>query len=420
MKTIEHRRVVITGIGAVSAAGYGAEPLWEKARDGICAITELTLPEAVELGIKFGGQIPDYDPEEHFDRRKVRRSEHFVQFALMAAAEACEDAGVEEWGIAPERFGVSFSSGIGGLTTIQEEARVMFDRGPRRVNPLFIPMMISSSAAGEVALQHGAKGVCQGYTTACASGTSSLGEAYWMIAIGRQDAAIVGGTEEAVIGLGIAGFANLGALTKAENVEEASIPFDERRTGFVIGQGAGAVVLEELESALARGAHIYAEISGYGAGNDAHHITAPDPSAAGLIESMRVAIEAAGLTPDDIDHMNAHGTSTGLNDLIESKALRTVLGEERGTTIPVTSTKAVVGHTFAAAGVLEAICTARALEEQVFPATANHRIMDPECGVTVLHEPRAARPGEFEAAISTSVGFGGFNTAIVLERWADQ
>lgn len=424
------RRVVITGMGAISPAGVGVEPLWRAAVEGACAISPLEGAVAEAVNVHVAGQVRDFDPTEHgLTKKQARRWERFVQYAAVAADEAMQQAGLvvpaaEEddspWqlapGIDPERFATVFGSGIGGMDIFTAEAVKMHEKGGKRVSPLFIPTMIGNIAAGELAIRYGLQGECTNCVVACATGTQCVGDAYRLIRFGLADRALCGGAEESVSDISIAGFANLGALTHEADPACASRPFDANRSGFVAGEGAGALVLESLDAAQARGAQILAEVVGFGTSCDAHHITAPEPSGAGVARAMRLALDEAGFTPDEVGHLNAHGTSTGLNDATEARAFCKLQGVD-ASSIPVTSTKGITGHMLGAAGAVEAIVCALSLANDLVPPTAGFVEADPECPVEVLTEVRRDCPQK--VALSNSIGFGGHNATLALAPYKE-
>lgn len=417
------KRVVITGVGAVSPAGFGADALFEGAVEGKCAISKLDTPVANAVNINAAGIVKDFDGTEHgLTKKQARRWEKFVQFAAVASDEALLQSGlasVDDEGmfhldgsVEPTRFAVIFGSGIGGMEIFQTESIKLHEKGAKRVNPLFIPTMISNIAAGELSIRYGLKGECSNCVVACTTGTQCVGEAFRLIRYGEADCVLAGGAEESLSDISISGFANLGALTHAEP-EDASKPFDLGRSGFVAGEGAGALVLESLEHAIERGAQdkIIAEIVGFGATGDAYHITSPDPSGEGVVRAMRQALDMAHLKPEDVGHLNAHGTSTSINDKTEAQAF-CALQDVGFSEIPVTSTKGMTGHMLGAAGAIEAIVTALSVRDDVIPPTAGFATPDPECPVTVLSEAR--RNVEQKVALSNSIGFGGHNATLAI------
>ena len=434
MDAINPRRVVITGVGAVSPVGIGADRLFEAAVAGECGMKPLESEAAEAVNVHVAGTVTDFDGTEYgLTKKQARRWERFVQYAVVAADEAMTQAGfakvVEEGTdgateagfILPEgtdanRFAVIFGSGIGGMEIFTNEAIKMHEKGAKRVNPLFIPTMISNIAAGEIAIRFGLKGECSNSVVACTTGAQCIGEAYRLIKFGIADYALAGGSEESVCDISIAGFSNLGALSHAEDPKDASRPFDVNRDGFVAGEGAGAVVLETLESAKARGAHIIAEVVGFGTSCDAYHITSPDPSGEGVVRSMQIALDDAGLAPQDVGHLNAHGTSTAINDATEARAFCTLQGVDFSE-IPVTSTKGMTGHMLGAAGAVEAIVTALSVANDLVPPTVGFSEADPECAVTVLTEAKRDYPQK--VAISNSIGFGGHNATLAIAPYKE-
>ena len=423
-KTIDPKRVVITGVGAVSPAGIGVDALYEAAVEGKNAISELDTEAAQAVNVHAAGLVKDFDGTEHgLTKKQARRWERFVQYAAVASDEAMKDAGFIKLndegeyelvdGEDPTRFAVVFGSGIGGMEAFQNEAIKLFEKGAKRVNPLFIPTMISNIAAGELSIRYGLKGECTNSVVACTTGTQCIGEAYRLIRYGDVDCALAGGAEESVVDISIAGFANLGALTHEEDPNKASRPFDINRSGFVAGEGAGAVVLESLEHAIARGAEdkIIAEIVGFGATGDAYHITSPDPSGDGIVRAMQAALDMSGFEPSDIGHLNAHGTSTPINDRTEAEAFCRLQGVEFSE-IPVTSTKGLTGHMLGAAGAVEAIIAALSVRDELIPPTVGFEEADPECAVTVYKEAKRNVPQK--VVLSNSIGFGGHNATLAI------
>ena len=407
------RRVVITGLGAITPIGNNVEEFWEGIRTGKCGIDEIKSFDVTNFKVKLAAELKEYDPEKYFDKREAKRLDKFSQYAIIASKEAWQDSGLDREKENMERVGVVIGSGIGGIETIETENQKCFTKGPDRVSPMYIPMGISNMATGNVAIELGAKGESVAMVTACASGTHCIGESYRMIKHGYQDVVVAGGTEAGITPLGIAGFANIKALTKTEDKTRASIPFDKERSGFVMGEGAGVVVLEELEHALARGAKIYAEVVGYAATSDAYHITSPAPGGEGGARAMKLAMEDAKVSPEEITYINAHGTSTHLNDSCETQAIKTALGES-AKKVMVSSTKGNTGHLLGAAGGVEAIVCAKAIQEGFVPATINYKVPDEECDLDVV--PNKGRDMEVKYAMSNSLGFGGHNSTIVLKK----
>lgn len=407
-------RVVVTGTGAISPAGVGAKALWDAVMGKRCCIGPITRFDSDPFEVKIAGEIPDYDPIElGLTKKEAHRLARFVQYAIIAADEAMSEAGLSMESEDATRIGCVFGSGIGGLEAFEQASVTLNTKGPKRVIPLFIPTVISNMAAGTLSIRFGFKGECTNVVTACATGTHCIGTAYRSIKHGYLDAALAGGAEESVTPVSLAGFGNLGALTKSADPAQASMPFDIRRSGFVAGEGAGAIVLESLEHALARNANVLAEITGYGTTGDAYHMTAPEPDGDGLIRAMRMALDEGGFKPEDIGHLNAHGTSTPANDKAESVALRGLCGE--GCSVPVVSVKGVTGHMLGGAGAVEAIVCARSVSEGVVPATTGFAEADPDCPVRVLTEPLRDYPQK--VALSNSLGFGGHNGVLAISPY---
>ena len=408
------RRVVITGLGAITPIGNNTEEFWKGIKAGKCGIDEITHFDTTNFKVKLAAEVKGYNPEEYFDRKAAKRLDTFSQFAIIAAKEAWEDSKLDKETENMERVGVIVGSGIGGLETMEKEMANIHEKGPDRVSPMFIPMNIANMAAGNVAIELGAKGESISMVTACASGTHCIGESFRMIKNGYQDIVIAGGTEAAITPIGIAGFTNIKALSQATDKNRASIPFDKERSGFVMGEGAGILVLEELEHAKARNAKIYAEIVGYGATSDAYHITSPAPEGEGGARAMKIAMEEANAKPEEITYINAHGTSTHLNDSCETAAVKTALGEA-SKKVMVSSTKGNTGHLLGAAGGVEAVVCAKAVEEGFVPATINYKVPDEECDLDIV--PNEGRKVEVKYAMSNSLGFGGHNASILLKKY---
>lgn len=409
------RRVVITGIGAITPIGNNIEEFWNGIKTQKCGIDEITRLDTSDLKVKLAAEVKDFNAEEHFDKRTARRMDLYSQYAVVASREALKSSGITEENTDMTRVGIVIGSGIGGLVTMQKDIGACETKGPDRVSPMFIPMGIANMATGNVAIDLGLKGESVAMVTACASGTHSIGESYRMIKHGYQDAVVAGGTEAPITKVGIAGFQNIKALTTTTDKNRASIPFDAERSGFVMGEGAGVVVLEELEHAKRRGAHIYAEIVGYGASSDAYHITSPSPDGEGAARAMKSAIEDAKISPENITYINAHGTSTHLNDVGETMAIKKVLGEEASKKVLVSSTKGNTGHLLGAAGGVEAIVCIKAIEENYVPATINYKVEDPECDLDIV--PNVGRNVNVEYAMSNSLGFGGHNASIIFKKY---
>lgn len=410
---MEHRRVVITGMGTVNPIGNTVAESWEAAKAGKCGIGPLTRYDTANQKVKLAGEVKDLDIDSLLGKRESKRMDRFTQFALIAADQAMADSGLNLEQEDLERCGVLVSSGIGGFETVGSAYERGLARGFDSVSPFMIPMIISNMAAGHVAIRYGFKGMCSCVVTACAGGTNALGDAFRHIRDGYGDVMLCGGAEAAITPLAMGGFTSMKALTECEDPACASVPFDARRSGFVMGEGAGILVLEEYEHAKARNAHIYAEVIGYGANCDAHHITAPAPGGAGGAACMAQALKDAGIGPEDVDYINAHGTSTPMNDACETAAIRTTFGAHADK-LMVSSTKSMTGHLLGAAGAVEAIFTAKALEEGFAPATIGYQQPDPACDLDIV--PNVGRKAELKIALSNSLGFGGHNAAIILKK----
>ena len=408
------RRVVITGLGAITPIGNNTKEFWEGIKAGKCGIDEITHFDTTNFKVKLAAEVKGYNPEEYFDRKAAKRLDTFSQFAIIAAKEAWKDSKLDREKENMERVGVIVGSGIGGLETMEKEMANIHEKGPDRVSPMFIPMNIANMAAGNVAIELGVKGESISMVTACASGTHCIGESFRMIKNGYQDIVISGGTEAAITPIGIAGFTNIKALSQATDKNRASIPFDKERSGFVMGEGAGIVILEELEHAKSRNAKIYAEVVGYGATSDAYHITSPAPEGEGGARAMKIAMEEANVKPEEITYINAHGTSTHLNDSCETEAIKTALGEA-SKKVMVSSTKGNTGHLLGAAGGVEAVVCAKSVEEGFVPATINYKVPDEECDLDIV--PNEGRKVDVKYAMSNSLGFGGHNATILLKKY---
>ncbi|KLU40632.1 MAG: 3-oxoacyl-ACP synthase [Peptococcaceae bacterium 1109] len=408
------RRVVVTGIGAVTPLGNKQE-LWENVLAGVSGAGPITHFDASEFPVQIGCEVKDFDPTKYMDRREARRMDRFCQLAVAAAQESLTDAGLEIDDSNRDRVGVLVGSGIGGIGTLEQQAKVLMEKGVDRVSPFFVPMLIPDIASGMIAIITGARGPNSCTVTACATGTHAVGDAFRIVARGGADVMLAGGAEAALSPLGVSGFISARALsTRNDAPHKASRPFDRERDGFVMGEGAGVLVLESLDHALARGAHIYGEIVGYGATSDAYHITQPAPGGEGAQRAMREAMKDAGIDPGDIQYINAHGTSTLYNDKYESQAIRAVF-QEHAETVAVSSTKSLTGHLLGAAGAVEAGICLMALENQIVPGTYNYEFPDPECDLDYV--PNAARPMELRYAMSNSFGFGGHNGVLIMKRW---
>lgn len=410
------RRVVVTGLGALTPLGNSVSESWAGAVAGKSGIGPITRFDASAHGSRIAGEIKNFDPSRYVDKKEVRRLDNFAIFALAASQMAMDDAALTIGPEIAERVGVIVGSAIGGVATFEEEVQTLHDKGPRRVSPFAVPSILANLGSGHVSMRFGAKGPINCAVTACASGTSAIGDAYKIIAYGDADAMIAGGVEAAVTPLGVAGFCSMRALsTQNDEPEKASRPFDKGRDGFVIAEGCGILILEELSFALKRGAKIYAEIVGYGCTSDAYHLAAPPPEHEGAGRSMQVAIKDAGLQATDIDYVNAHGTSTPLNDLYEVQAIKRLFGDHAKKLL-ISSTKSMTGHMLGGAGGVEAIFTIKALQEGIIPPTINLDHPDEECDLDFV--PNVARHQEIHTALSNSFGFGGVNAVIVLKKYA--
>ena len=409
---MEKRRVVVTGVGTVNPTGNTVEESWKGIREGKVGIGEITAFDSSAFSVHLAGEVKEFHPETVFDKRELKHMARFTQFAMIAAEEAMLDSGISG-SLPPEEMGVIVSSGIGGLKTIEEEHTKGEQKGFERVSPFFIPMSISNMAAGEIAIRHKLKGLCICPVTACAGGSNAVGDAFHRIRDGYETAMLCGGTEAAISELGIGGFATMKALSPATEVSRASIPFDKERSGFVMGEGAGILILEEREHALKRGAKIYAEIVGYGANCDAYHITSPAPGGEGAAACMGLALKDAGITASEIDYINAHGTSTHLNYLGETAAVKTVF-KDRAYSVPISSTKSMTGHLLGAAGAVEAIFSVLALRDGFIPGTMNYQVKDEELDLDYV--PNKGREKELRYTMSNSLGFGGHNACLVFKK----
>lgn len=407
------RRAVVTGIGAVTPLGLNVKDTWDGLRGGKNGIAPITLFDTEKFKAKLAAEVRGFDPKEYMDVNDTLRTDRYTQFAVAAAQQAADESGIAG-NVVPERFSVMFGTGIGGIGTFETEYKKLLERGPRRVSPLFIPMMIANMAAGMIAIRHECRGSAMPAVTACASGSNAIGEALRMIRHGYADAVITGGAEAAISPSAIAGFVNMQALSTSEDPNAASLPFDKRRGGFVIGEGAVALVLEEYEHALARGATIYGEVCGYGSTCDAYHITAPHPEARGGAQAMRDAMREAGYTESDTVYINAHGTGTPLNDALETVAIKKAMGEENVKKAYVSSTKSMTGHMLGAAGAIEALACLFALNESVIPPTINLNEQDDECDLNCV--PNTAVKAEITLALSNSLGFGGHNACLAFRK----
>lgn len=411
---MEKKRVVVTGLGAVTPVGNDAATTWQNLLEGKSGVDVLTRVNKEDYPAKVAAEVKGFNPEDYMEKKDSKRMDLFTQYAVAASKMAVEDAKLEITDENANRIGVWIGSGIGGMGTYEEQFEKLMTKGPRRVSPFFVPMMIPDMASGQVSIQLGAKGINSCSVTACASGANSIGDAFKVIERGDADAMITGGSEAPLTKMAFAGFSAAKALSFNDDPKTASRPFDANRDGFVMGEGAGILILESLDSALERGATIYAEIVGYGASGDAYHITAPAPEGEGAVRAMRQAIEDAGLQAEDIDYVNAHGTSTELNDKFETAALKQLLGDHAYQTA-ISSTKSMTGHMLGAAGAVEAIICVKAIQDGVIPPTINQTDKDPLCDLDYV--PNVKREKKVRAALSNSLGFGGHNAALVFKQY---
>lgn len=411
------RRVVVTGMGAISPLGLDVPTLWQGLLEGRSGAAPITLFDASPYDTRFACEVKGFDPLNYMDRKEARRSDRYTQMALAAAEEAMRNSGLKIDANNAERVGVIIGSGVGGLMTIREQFHVLVTKGPRSVSPFTIPMIIGNMAAGQVAMRYGAKGINYCTTSACASSAHAIGEAFEAIRRGAAEAIIVGGSEAPIDPFGVAAFCAARALsTRNDAPEKACRPFDAQRDGFVMAEGAGVLVLEELDFARRRGATILAEVLGYGATADAYHITAPAPEGEGAARSMRLALQQAGLQPTDVDYINAHGTSTPLNDLTETQAIKAVFGEY-AYRVPISSTKSMVGHLLGAAGAVESIVCIQTILTGIIHPTINYEFPDPECDLDYV--PNVPRRADVRIALSNSLGFGGHNVTLIFGRYEE-
>ena len=408
----EFRRVVVTGLGAITPLGQNVEYTWQAMKAGRCGIGPITSFDTSKMKATLAAEVKDFHPEQYMEVNETLRTDRFTQFAVAAAQQAVEESGIEGH-VEPERFSVLFGTGIGGIGTFEKEHQKLMERGPRRVSPLFVPMMIANMAAGLIAIRHDCRGSAMPAVTACASGSDAIGEAMRLIRHGYADAVITGGTEAAITPSAVAGFANMKALSEATDPNAASLPFDRRRGGFVMGEGAVALILEEYEHAKARGARIYGEVCGYGSTCDAFHMTAPHPDARGGARAMQDAMREAGYTESDTVYVNAHGTGTPMNDKLETIAIHKALREKAGDAF-VSSTKSMTGHMMGAAGAVEALACILALEEGIVPPTIHLEEQDECCDLNCV--PNQAVQAELTLALSNSLGFGGHNACLAFRK----
>ncbi len=407
-------RVVVTGMGVISPVGNDIDTFWESLKAGKCGVDKIKRFDASGLKVSLDAEVKEFEPKKYYDTvQEIRKSDLFMQYAMAAARQAVEQSGILESELDKERFGVYIGSGIGGINTTIRETRKLDEKGPEMVSPFFVPMMISNMAAGAVSIKFGAKGPTLPIVTACATSTHTIGEAYRVIKHGYADAIIAGGSEASINELAMAGFINCQALNLSEDPSEGSIPFDKRRGGFVMGEGAGILILEEYEHAKKRGAKIYAEVVGYGNTSDAYHITAPDPEGDGAVRAIQAAVKEAKVSDSDEIYFNAHGTGTHLNDAMETKAIKKVFGK-KAYDIHISSTKSMTGHMMGATGAVEAIASVLALNDGIIPPTINYKEKDEECDLN--YTVNKAEEVAVDYAISTSLGFGGHNACIAFKK----
>jgi 3-oxoacyl-[acyl-carrier-protein] synthase II len=410
---MSNRRVVVTGLGCITPIGKNVEETWNGIENGVCGVDIMKLVNPETFKTKMDAEVKDYNPHDYFDVKQARRLDKSSQFALIAAREAFADSGISEENTDFNNVGIFVSSGIGGLMTIQNQCEVNLEKGHNRISPMFIPMSIANMPAGNIAIELGLKGESVSIVTACASSTHAIGEAYRTIKHGYEDVILAGGAEASICEVGIGGFENMKALSSATDKNRASIPFDKERSGFVMGEGSGILVLEEYEHAKKRGAKIYGEVIGYGATSDAYHITSPCPDGAGAVSAMNRAIKDAGILARDIDYINAHGTSTHLNDSCETMAIKKVMGEDWNNVL-VSSTKGNTGHLLGAAGGVEAVICSMALENGIVPPTINYKVPDLECDLNIVQNEVIKK--DLNVVMSNSLGFGGHNASIIFRK----
>ena len=408
------RRVVVTGLGVLSPIGKNTKETWEGIKEKKCGVEKITQFDTTNFKTKLACEVKDYNPSDYFDVKQVRRLDRCSQFAMIAAREALEDSKINKENTDFNNVGVYISSGIGGLNTIQNQCNLAFEKGYNRISPMFLPMGLANMPAGNVTIDLGLKGESISIVSACASSTHSIGEAYRAIKSGYEDVILAGGTESAVCEVGVASFENMKALCTSEDKTRASIPFDKERSGFVMGEGAAVVVVEELEHAKKRNAKIYGEIIGYGATSDAYHVTSPSPDGEGAARAMTRALKDAGIKPEEVDYINAHGTATHLNDMYETMAIKTAFGEA-SKNVAISSTKGNVGHLLGAAGAIEVIFCCKAIEDSFVPPTINYKVKDEDCDLDIV--PNEPRNKEINIAMSNSLGFGGHNASIILKKY---
>ncbi len=410
------RRVVVTGVGLVIPTGIGVKAAWQNVCAGKSGIGPLTRFDTKGFETKIAGEVEGFNPDQYIDKKEIKKMDLFIQYALAATAEAIDDSGLKIRAENGERVGVIVGTGLGGLPTIEKYHSVLLERGPGRITPFFIPMLIANLASGQIAIRFGAKGPNTCVVTACATGAHCIGDAFRAIHYGDADAIIAGGTEANITPLTIGGFNAMKALsTRNDDPEKASRPFEKNRDGFVVGEGAGILILEEMESAVKRGAKVYAEIVGFGYNGDAYHITAPPDDGEGAARCMKMAMKDAGMKPEDIDYINAHGTSTLLNDLTETRAIKTVFGDN-AKKVPISATKSMTGHLLGAAGSTEAIFSILAIRDGIIPPTINYEEPDPECDLDYV--PNVAREKALRVTMSNAFGFGGTNATLIFRKFS--
>lgn len=410
------RRVVITGMGAVTPVGNNVAQYWDNLKKGVMGIGEITRFDTSEFKVKLAAEVKNFDITNYIDKKEARRMDPFCHYAIAAAREAVEQSGLVITDENADQIGCIIGSGVGGIHTIEVEHTKMLEKGPKRVSPLMVPMLICNMAAGNVAIDLNIKGKCTCIVTACASATHSIGEAYRTIQHGEAVAMVAGGSEASITPFGIAGFASLNALNETSDISRASIPFDAERHGFIMGEGSGIVVLEELEHAKSRGASILAEVVGYGASCDAYHITSPAEDGSGAAKAMQAAINEAGISPEDVEYINAHGTGTKLNDLFETRAIKLVW-REKADQVVINSTKSMIGHLLGAAGGVELIACVKSIEASYIHETVNLKIADPECDLD--YAAGSGRDKKIRYAMSNSLGFGGHNGSLLIKKWEE-
>lgn len=409
------KRVAVTGLGVISPIGNDKSTFWQNIKDGVCGIDKVTRFDASEFSCRVAGEVKDFDASAYIDKKEARRMDRYTQFAIAAAKMALGDSGLELDKLDLKRVGVITGSGIGGMETFEAQARTLIEKGPGRVSPFFIPMMISNIAAAQIAIATGAKGANYNVTSACASGTHAIGEAFHKIKYGDCDVVLAGGAEAAITPLSFAGFCNMKALTtRNDNPKRASIPFDAQRDGFVMGEGAGILILEEMEHAKKRGARIYCEMVGYGATDDAYHMTAPAPDGAGGARAMKLAVDESGVSIEEVDYINAHGTSTPYNDKFETAAIKKVFGDH-AYKLAVSSTKSMTGHLLGGAGGVEGVICALSIYDEHIPQTINFENPDPDCDLDYVTD--GGRDKIVKYALSNSLGFGGHNSSILFKKY---